>query len=251
MGITYKEFYGTLAYNGVIYPVNNGGSGGSGGSSLTNILYDVVKLSNSKLKISSYIWLANELSADKITVVNCTVTDIIRDNDFLMTLQGDFSNLEESGFVEIITSSGLFIDKNAISNNMAPIGAVRTELEFTTAGQLISVINGRTYTKVNDGLAIGGYMYGSDLGFSNYTGPFLISEISGAASYTEGENYSYTNYEGNTWYDSGRKLWMAGNRDSTDGPALKLNNIPEIAKAVKQDGIDIRDAILMYYKKII
>ena len=121
MGITYNGFYGTLAYNGVIYPVNNGGSGGS---SLTNILYDVVKLSNSKLKISSYIWLANELSADKITVVNCTVTDIIRNNDFLMTLQGDFSNLKESGLVEIITSSGLFIDKNAISNNMVPIGAL-------------------------------------------------------------------------------------------------------------------------------
>ena len=130
MGITYNGFYGTLAYNGVIYPVNNSGSDGS---SLTNILYDVVKLSNSKLKISSYIWLANELSADKITVVNCTVTDIIRDNDFLMTLQGDFSNLEESGLVKIITSSGLFIDENAISNNMVPIGAVRTELEFTTA----------------------------------------------------------------------------------------------------------------------
>ena len=123
MGITYNGFYGTLAYNGVIYPVNNGGSGGG---SLTNILYDVVKLSNSKLKISSYIWLANELSADKITVVNCTVTDIIRDNNFLMTLQGDFSNLEESGLVKIITSSGLFIDENAISNNVVPIGAVRT-----------------------------------------------------------------------------------------------------------------------------
>ena len=121
MGITYNGFYGTLAYNGVIYPVNNGGSGGS---PLTNILYDVVKLSNSKLKISSYIWLANELSADKITVVNCTVTDIIRNNDFLMTLQGDFSNLKESGLVEIITSSGLFIDENAISNNMVPIGAL-------------------------------------------------------------------------------------------------------------------------------
>ena len=121
MGITYNGFYGTLADNGVIYPVNNGGSGGS---SLTNILYDVVKLSNSKLKISSYIWLANELSADKITVVNCTVTDIIRNNDFLMTLQGDFSNLKESGLVEIITSSGLFIDENAISNNMVPIGAL-------------------------------------------------------------------------------------------------------------------------------
>ena len=130
MGITYNGFYGTLAYNGVIYPVNNGGSGGS---SLTNILYDVVKLSNSKLKISSYIWLANELSADKITVVNCTVTDIIRNNNFLMTLQGDFSNLKENSLVEIITSSGLFIDENAISNNMVPIGAVRTELEFTTA----------------------------------------------------------------------------------------------------------------------
>ena len=121
MGITYNGFCWTLAYNGVIYPVNNGGSGGS---SLTNILYDVVKLSNSKLKISSYIWLANELSADKITVVNCTVTDIIRNNDFLMTLQGDFSNLKESGLVEIITSSGLFIDENAISNNMVPIGAL-------------------------------------------------------------------------------------------------------------------------------
>ena len=121
MGITYNGFYGTLAYNGVIYPVNNGGSGGS---SLTNILYDVVKLSNSKLKISSYIWLANELSADKITVVNCTVTDIIRNNNFLMTLQGDFSNLKENSLVEIITSSGLFIDENAISNNMVPIGVL-------------------------------------------------------------------------------------------------------------------------------
>ena len=248
MGITYNGFYGTLAYNGVIYPVNNGGSGGS---SLTNILYDVVKLSNSKLKISSYIWLANELSADKITVVNCTVTDIIRNNNFLMTLQGDFSNLKENSLVEIITSSGLFIDENAISNNMVPMGAVRTELEFTTAGQLICVINGRTYTKINDGLAIGGYVYGSNVGFSNYTGPFLISEISGAASYMEGENYSYTNYEGNTWYDSGRKSWMAREHTSTDRPTLRLDDIPEIVKAINQDGIDIRDAILMYYKKII
>ena len=44
---------------------------------------------------------------------------------------------------------------------------------------------------------------------------------------------------------------MAREHTSTDGPALRLDNIPEIVKAVNQDGIDIRDAILMYYRKII
>ena len=44
---------------------------------------------------------------------------------------------------------------------------------------------------------------------------------------------------------------MAREHTSTDGPALRLDDIPEIVKAVNQDGIDIRDAILMYYRKII
>ena len=44
---------------------------------------------------------------------------------------------------------------------------------------------------------------------------------------------------------------MAREHTSTDGPALRLDDIPERVKAVNQDWIDIRDAILMYYKKII
>ena len=44
---------------------------------------------------------------------------------------------------------------------------------------------------------------------------------------------------------------MAREHTSTDGRTLRLDDIPEIVKAINQDGIDIRDVILMYYKKII
>lgn len=101
-------------------------------------------------------------------------------------------------------------------------GEVKTELEVTDANTLIATIDGRQFTKTNDGLAIA-----CTVTFGVYTGILLVSEIEEAVTYSAlGRNFtsagSFT-YDDKNYYYSSREYFMGGHTIISDYP--KLNDI--------------------------
>ena len=101
-------------------------------------------------------------------------------------------------------------------------GEVKTELEVTDANTLIATIDGRQFTKINDGLAIA-----CTVTFGSYTGILLVSEVEEAVTYSAlGRNFtsagSFT-YDDKNYYYSSREYFMDGHTIISDYP--KLNDI--------------------------
>lgn len=101
-------------------------------------------------------------------------------------------------------------------------GEVKTELEVTDANTLIATIDGRQFTKTNDGLAIA-----CTVTFGSPTGILLVSEIEEAVTYSAlGSNFtsagSFT-YDDKIYYYSSREYFMGGHTIVSDYP--KLNDI--------------------------
>lgn len=101
-------------------------------------------------------------------------------------------------------------------------GEVKTELEVTDANTLIATIDGRQFTKINEGLAIA-----CTVTFGGPTGILLVSEIEEAVTYSAlGRNFtsagSFT-YDDKIYYYSSREYFMGGYTIISDYP--KLNDI--------------------------
>lgn len=101
-------------------------------------------------------------------------------------------------------------------------GEVKTELEVTDANTLIATIDGRQFTKINDGLAIA-----CTVTFGSYTGILLVSEVEEAVTYSAlGRNFtsagSFT-YDDKNYYYSSREYFVGGYTIISDYP--KLNDI--------------------------
>lgn len=101
-------------------------------------------------------------------------------------------------------------------------GEVKTELEVTDVNTLIATIDGRQFTKTNDGLAIA-----CTVTFGSYTGILLVSEVEEAVTYSAlGRNFtsagSFT-YDDKNYYYSSREYFMGGHTIISDYP--KLNDI--------------------------
>ena len=101
-------------------------------------------------------------------------------------------------------------------------GEVKTELEVTDANTLIATIDGRQFTKTNDGLAIA-----CTVTFGSYTGILLVSEVEEAVTYSAlGRNFTSTGsftYDDKNYYYSSREYFMGGHTIISDYP--KLNDI--------------------------
>ena len=101
-------------------------------------------------------------------------------------------------------------------------GEVKTELEVTDANTLIATIDGRQFTKINDGLAIA-----CTVTFGSYTGILLVSEVEEAVTYSAlGRNFTSTGsftYDDKNYYYSSREYFMGGHTIISDYP--KLNDI--------------------------
>lgn len=101
-------------------------------------------------------------------------------------------------------------------------GEVKTELEVTDANTLIATIDGRQFTKTNNGLAIACIVT-----FGSTTGILLVSEVEEAVTYSAlGSNFtnagSFT-YDDKNYYYSSREYFMGGHTIISDYP--KLNDI--------------------------
>lgn len=101
-------------------------------------------------------------------------------------------------------------------------GEVKTELEVTDANTLIATIDGRQFTKTNEGLAIA-----CTVTFGSPTGILLVSEIEEAVTYSAlGSNFtsagSFT-YDDKIYYYSSREYFVGGHTIVSDYP--KLNDI--------------------------
>lgn len=101
-------------------------------------------------------------------------------------------------------------------------GGVKTELEVTNANTLIATIDGRQFTKTNDGLAIA-----CTVTFGSLTGILLVSEVEEAVTYSAYYNTftsagSFT-YNDKNYYYSSREYFMGGNTIISNYP--KLNDI--------------------------
>lgn len=101
-------------------------------------------------------------------------------------------------------------------------GEVKPELEVTDANTLIATIDGRQFTKINDGLAIA-----CIITFGSFTGILLVSEVEEAVTYSAlGRNFtsagSFT-YDDKNYYYSSREYFMGGHTIISDYP--KLNDI--------------------------
>lgn len=101
-------------------------------------------------------------------------------------------------------------------------GEVKTELEVTDANTLIATIDGRQFTKTNEGLAIA-----CTVTFGSYTGILLVSEIEEAVTYSAlGSNFtsagSFT-YDDKIYYYSSREYFVGGHTIVSEYP--KLNDI--------------------------
>lgn len=101
-------------------------------------------------------------------------------------------------------------------------GEVKTELEVTDANTLIATIDGRQFTKINDGLAIA-----CIITFGSPTGILLVSEVKEAVTYSAlGSNFtsagSFT-YDDKNYYYSSREYFVGGHTIISDYP--KLNDI--------------------------
>ena len=99
---------------------------------------------------------------------------------------------------------------------------VKTELEVTDANTLIATIDGRQFTKINDGLAIA-----CTVTFVSSTGILLVSEVEEAVTYSAlGRSFtsagSFT-YDDKNYYYSSREYFMGGHTIISDYP--KLNDI--------------------------
>ena len=105
-------------------------------------------------------------------------------------------------------------------------GEVKTELEVTDVNTLIATIDGRQFTKTNDGLAIACTVTFT-VTFGSYTGILLVSEVEEAVTYSAlGRNFtsagSFT-YDDKNYYYSSREYFMGGHTIISDYP--KLNDI--------------------------
>lgn len=124
-------------------------------------------------------------------------------------------------------------------------GGKRTALEVTSANTLIATVGGRTFTKVNDGLAIA-----CTAKFGNYTGILLVSETEDAVTYTA---YSSTvksagslTYNDKTYYYSGRSWFMSSNNIVSNYPYL--NDITQKTYTNDNNGsIEASTDLLNYY----
>lgn len=101
-------------------------------------------------------------------------------------------------------------------------GEVKTELEVTDANTLIATIDGRQFTKTNEGLAIA-----CTVTFGSPTGILLVSEIEEAVTYSAlGSNFtsagSFT-YDDKIYYYSSREYFVGGHTIVSEYP--KLNDI--------------------------
>lgn len=99
-------------------------------------------------------------------------------------------------------------------------GEVKTELEVTDANTLIATIDGRQFTKTNDGLAIA-----CTVTFGSYTGILLVSEVEEAVTFSAMNNNltsagSFT-YDDKNYYYSSRDYFMYGGRATSNYPNLK------------------------------
>lgn len=99
-------------------------------------------------------------------------------------------------------------------------GGVKTELEVTDANTLIATIDGRQFTKTNDGLAIA-----CTVTFGSYAGILLVSEVEEAVTFSAMNNNltsagSFT-YDDKNYYYSSRDYFMYGGRTTSNYPNLK------------------------------
>ena len=131
-------------------------------------------------------------------------------------------------------------------NIVPPSGAgVRTELEVTEANTLISTIDGRQFTKTNDGLAIA-----CTVTFvGSLQGILLVSEDEEAVTFSTG-NYTSTSagsftYDDKNYYYSGRNYFRYGSNTS-NYPNLK--NITQKTYTNDNNGsVEASTDLLNYY----
>ena len=122
--------------------------------------------------------------------------------------------------------------------------------EMTDAGT-VCILSGRTYTKVNAGLAIVGIYVNN----GQYTGPLIVSETADAVTYsaTSGGPWSYSTtitHGGKTWYVNNTEHFYGGGPEDTSGlnrykcsattPAAAAEELLNAYESVKAKGsIDI------------
>ncbi|MCQ2496171.1 MAG: leucine-rich repeat protein [Lachnospiraceae bacterium] len=143
----------------------------------------------------------------------------------LVLVLGDFpqGNLFSAWADELNEDNG---DSSDVSGKDAPIVYKLGKGHVSEAGTLLATISGRTFTKVNDGDAVVGYMYNG-----TYSGPVVVSyESAEAVTYTTNYGNNVFNsiktieHMGRTWYVGSDQYWMYGNNASTAGAADRLSS---------------------------
>jgi len=222
----------------------------SGAGSLNGVM-SILAGNTDKIRLYSKIELAKTIDLSMISS-SVSFTSVIRIDDHTLDLYGDFST-EDSLIIE--THVGLFFDTSILSTNMFDV--LFGDLEFLIKGEILATINGRAYTKLNDGLAIGGFHqfnYDTDLLIVNkgYTGILLISEIPEACYFGGGVNITTTtefiyDKDGKTYYVSKGGAWVSpATNVNSNGRMINLEKITSIQKAC-DSGRDFVLAILDYY----
>lgn len=215
-----------------------------GGGSLTDV-FSWVAGDETGIRLNSPIMLADEITLSHINIMNEEVTldRVERINDYQVVLYGDFYSHYDKTIIK--TLPGFFkLDCETVNT----IDVYRRSMEFSTAGELILQNSNESYTKVNDGLAIGGYAYNPS---NNWFFPFIVAENQEDCNYRHaaGVNGSFDSFvydkNGKTYY-YGIERAVQGDRYKIGGRALKINDIEPWADAYAQ-GRDFAMAMLDFY----
>ena len=133
-----------------------------------------------------------------------------------------FEGTEEEPLVKEINGETYTFNKDGESDKTPPI--INPDYIVSDADTLICTLDGRTFTKANNGSAIVGYFH------DDFTHPLLISENQDAVAFKTNfdstvHSYSGTyNYHGTTYYISSWNYGMPGSVISTGGVAKLISN---------------------------
>ena len=150
-------------------------------------------------------------------------------DDTIKNLQRTFTFNDKTvydAFQEVAQEIGcLFRFECRRSTEAGDIKEYKNPVYYTEEKVLICTLNGRTYTKANDGGAYAAYCE-----HNGYTGVILVSENKDAVDYKtsyDGTVFHFTNtvpFKGKTFFISGFAYSMSGRFTSSGGFATKLPN---------------------------
>lgn len=219
-------------------------TGGGNSSTKTNVLsFD--SGDSTGIMLTSSLPLAESIDISQISISNEEVTleGVTRLSDYSIKLLGDFYSYYYE--ITINTASGFFVDNFETINT---IDVYRRSMEFSTAGEIIAILGGESYSKVNNGFAIGGYGYNPSNGWRF---AILVADNKEDCNYCHnvGVNDAFESFvydkDGKTYYyPTGRA--SKGDIYKSGGSALKINDIEPWQEAFN-NGRDWVSAMLDFY----